>query len=145
MFNNDDCSICLDVMDINDFILLDCKHYFHLICIMKHIRMNIKYNIVVKCPLCRSHISRDIFYDIYRKYYYLRKNIKKDITKLQRKIYILSIKFQMKRLLRRANNISTFKYLTKEEELVEMISFKKLTLNNINDKINYLDKCLFYM
>lgn len=139
------CSICLDVIDNNDFILLKCNHYFHLTCTMKHVKYNLSYNKIVKCPLCRNQISRDLFYDRYKECYDLRKNIKKDIIKLQKQIYILYFKFQIKRMIRKANNINTFKYLIKEEELIEMISLKKLILNNVNDKINYLDKCLFYI
>jgi hypothetical protein len=140
-----ECSICLDTINKESYIILDCKHDFHLNCIMKHIIISIQSNLIIRCPLCRTNINRDIFYNIYINFSYIRKSIKNDISKIQKKIYTLYFKFQFKRIIKKINKISAFKYITKEEELVELISNKKIILNNIDNELKCLNTCMFYM
>ena len=47
-----ECSICLDVVENNDFVkLINCKHIFHRSCIEEWKKIN------NTCPLCRKNIS----------------------------------------------------------------------------------------
>jgi hypothetical protein len=141
----DKCSICLEIINEDSNIILECKHNFHLTCIMKNIIINIQSNLIIKCPLCRTEINRDIFYNTYKKYVYIKKSMKKDISNLQVQIYTLYFKFQLKRIFKRINKISAFNYISKEDELVKLISIKKITLNHIDNKLRCLNTCMFYM
>lgn len=142
----DKCSICLEkIIDECNFITLNCNHYFHLSCIMKYVITSIRSNTILNCPLCRDYITKDIFYYVYKGCYDLRKTIKKDISKLQGQIYIAYFKFQLKRLIKQANMMNTFKYLTDEEELVSKITNKKILLNTVDNRLKYLDRCMFYI
>jgi hypothetical protein len=141
----DECSICLDTLNNNNSVILECNHDFHLICIMKHIIINRQSNRIIKCPLCRTDINRHIFYNIYKKYYHIRKNIKNDISKLQGQIYTSYFKFQLKRIFKKINRISAFNYISKEEELLALILDKKIILNNIDNTLKCLNICMFYM
>tara|TARA_A100001015_G_C15006654_1_gene721016 strand:+ start:904 stop:1419 length:516 start_codon:yes stop_codon:yes gene_type:complete len=50
--NDFECSICLDVVENNDFVkLINCKHIFHKSCIDEWQKIN------NTCPLCRKNIS----------------------------------------------------------------------------------------
>jgi hypothetical protein len=47
---NEECCICLDISNINDWSLLECGHKFHHSCILLWIRTN------QTCPVCRTHL-----------------------------------------------------------------------------------------
>jgi hypothetical protein len=54
--NNDECSICLDVINATSKIkLINCNHIFHRVCIAEWTKIN------NTCPLCRKNIS-NFFY-----------------------------------------------------------------------------------
>ena len=50
MSSNEKCPICLEfINETKDYCVTNCKHLFHLSCILKTINR--------KCPLCRSKIE----------------------------------------------------------------------------------------
>lgn len=49
--NNEECSICLDNGNINNWSILPCGHKFHHSCILIWLSTN------QSCPICRLHIS----------------------------------------------------------------------------------------
>lgn len=49
--HDEECSICLDTGNINDWSILSCGHKFHHSCILTWIATN------QSCPICRIHVS----------------------------------------------------------------------------------------
>jgi hypothetical protein len=50
---DDDCSICCEKIEQQNYALLDCNHYFHTVCIEKWINENKKRS----CPMCRNTVE----------------------------------------------------------------------------------------
>ena len=56
LFENTECSICLEEIKENYFAA-DCKHSFHKECIKRWI-LTVEQENNDKCPICRNHASR---------------------------------------------------------------------------------------
>ena len=54
-FENDECTICLEMID-DDYKILECNHIFHNSCFMKYCIFK-RENIT--CPLCRTELLQD--------------------------------------------------------------------------------------
>ena len=50
MNNNDECSICLDLIKEYDYVILSCKHMFHYKCLETWLQTKKEY--IKLCPLC---------------------------------------------------------------------------------------------
>lgn len=149
---NDECSICMEDFDEfgefdNSSLQLNCNHKFHLHCLCEYITIEYKSlsikqgnNICCKqfkCPLCRtSFVCKDVnslTYSKYKDYHYLKKQIKKDIKRLQNESYIHNFKFSVKKLFRSITPSEAYKYLMEEETYLEVICEKKNKLYEIKE------------
>ena len=50
LINNNECSICLDKINLENAVLLNCEHYFHKEC------LKIWFNKSKTCPICRNEM-----------------------------------------------------------------------------------------
>ena len=142
---NDDCSICMEDFDLNS-VQLKCNHTFHYKCIIKYIEVECKrrcknnisniYCKQFKCPLCRTTIScidiNHVTYKNYKEYKAIYKNLKKDVKNLQTEIYLLNIKFNIKKIFKHITPQEAYKFITNGENLLESISQKKTILLETN-------------
>lgn len=53
IFYDEECSICYEIIENKNKCITDCKHVFHLKCILLLIKNN-----ELKCPLCRNDIIK---------------------------------------------------------------------------------------
>jgi hypothetical protein len=137
---------------------LKCNHTFHSKCIINYIEVEYRkqrkqnnthgiYCKQFKCPLCRAPIScidiNSITYSNYKEYKSLYKHLKKDIKSLQTQSYLISIKFSIKKLFTRIKPEDTCKFLIKDEDLLESISYKKINLLDTKNMMK-IYKDLYY-
>ena len=50
LINNNECSICLDKINLENAVILNCEHYFHKEC------LKIWFNKSKTCPICRNEM-----------------------------------------------------------------------------------------
>jgi hypothetical protein len=139
---NDDCSICMEDFDLHS-VQLKCNHTFHSKCIIKYIEVEYKkrckqnntsgiYCKQFKCPLCRTSIScidiNNVTYKNYKEYKTIYKNLKNDVKNLQTKIYLLNIKFSIKKIFKHIKPQEAYTFIINGENLLESISQKKIML-----------------
>jgi hypothetical protein len=135
---NNDCSICMEDFDLHA-VQLKCNHTFHYKCIIKYIEVEYKkqckqnntsniYCKQFKCPLCRTSISCIDINHVTKEYKTIYKNIKKDVKNLQTEIYLLNIKFSIKKIFKHITPQETYKFIINGEILLESISQKKIIL-----------------
>lgn len=158
---NDNCSICLDDFD-NTSIQLKCKHSYHSKCMITYIetefnRVCKKHNTErvlckqFKCPLCRTFIDCKDIHSLMYKYYkeqktkYKQLNI--EIKELQNKIYILSIKFRLRKIFKHIPVSEVYTFLLEDETILESIMKKKVKCQESKDLMNtykklYYGRCL---
>ena len=142
---NDDCSICMEDFDLGS-VQLKCNHTFHSKCIIKYIEVEYKrickqnnrsgiYCKQFKCPLCRTPIScidiNRITYKNYKEYKTIYKNLKKDVKNIQSEIYLLNIKFSIKKIFKHITPQDAYKFMMNGENLLESILYKKHILLEI--------------
>lgn len=158
---NDECSICIEEFNKHN-IILSCNHKFHSECIMTYIEAEFnKYRKQnsdqiccqqLRCPLCRKSISckytNPLIYNYYQKYKQQYKQLKKEIHKLQNDSYLLTLKFQMKRLLFKVNQQDAYKFLLEDETLLETIMINKQKCHEIKHLMNsyrdiYYGRCKY--
>ena len=156
---NDDCSICMEDFDLHS-IQLKCNHTYHSKCIIKYIEVEYKrrcniYGIYckqLKCPLCRNPIScmyiNRITYSNYKEYIIVYKNLKKDIKNLQKEIYLLDIRFYIKKIFIHITPQDAYKFMINGENLLESILHKKSILSETKMIIKtyqniYYNRCIY--
>lgn len=59
---NDNCSICLEKLDIKELGITECNHLFCYKCLLNCIKTN------DKCPKCRGKINKDLIYKVVENY-----------------------------------------------------------------------------
>lgn len=52
-----DCPICLDKLDDDERVILDCNHELCVVCLNKLIKISIKNENQLLCPMCRNQVS----------------------------------------------------------------------------------------
>lgn len=63
---NNECIFCLNIITKNNKIILNCKHAYHINCILKY-QNN-------KCPLCKQKYNLIKYFNIILKYYEYEKS-----------------------------------------------------------------------
>jgi len=94
----------------------------------------------LRCPLCRKSMSckdtNPIIYNYYQKYKKKYKQLKKEINKLQNDSYLLTLKFQIKKLMFKINQQDAYKFLLEDETLLETIMIHKQKCHEIKYLMN---------
>lgn len=154
---NDDCSICMEDFNLHT-INLKCNHTFHSECIIKYIETEIKRmskessSIVICCnkficPLCRSPIScedvNNMSHSKYKYYNQLYKQCKKEINNLQNESYLFSIKLSIRKIFTNITPQEAYKYLMKDEDILESICNKKTKLRELKELKEFYNKIYY--
>jgi len=126
---NDECSICLDKLDKNIFIL-KCNHKFHKECLSRWLNVN------PSCPLCRSIIKTEFNF---RKFNFIplmgKIKIYDDVVSINFKNKKNKIFFYMIKSLYFSKNKEIFiKFRSKKNK----IKNKKINIYPISDRIIFL-------
>ena len=127
---SDECSICLDKLDKNIFIL-KCNHKFHKECLSRWLNIN------PSCPLCRNIIKTEFNF---RKFKYIPLNgkikIYDDVVSIKYKRKNKNIYFNMIKALYYSKNKEIFiKFKSKKNK----IKNKKINIYPISDRILFLN------
>ena len=117
-----DCAICLEKLYFKDSFLL-CNHLFHVKCILKWSKIQVKKKLHPCCPICKTNYC----------YIKFAKNIFNNNSKII-KIFIIKLKYIIKN-----NKLSLIDYL----RICYYICKYHTILNNIKYEKNYINSHYF--
>jgi hypothetical protein len=130
-YNNSSCCICMTKIEVSEFCILECSHYFCKNCILKHKINEELNNNQSKCPICRYNYK--MIYNI------IHDN--NEINSIIKKLETIIIKENNKKILIISEYNEILNYLVDNLDTYELEYYKKKSNNN-NIKIaliNYLN------
>jgi hypothetical protein len=125
-FNNNKCSICLDIIyEQDDIYILDCHHFFHNKCILDYRKVN------ESCPTCRFKYKNFIYYNSLKDLFY------SSILRCKNKdcFYMIALA-QAKKLDKLADNVNPGVYSISKKSISQI---KKIIIEDIKNTFIYED------